>query len=154
MSNAPLLDSAVSDQLYVEVQRFYAVHMHLLDEGEAERWAATFTEDGTFEAPALDEPVRGRAALAASIRHGAAEREAAGEVHRHWHGMITVAVRSDGALAVRCYALVFASPKGGPSRLHRVCVCEDVLVREGGGLRVRSRYVTRDDMPVTARRAG
>lgn len=148
MPSAPLLDSAVSDQLYVEVQRFYAAHLQLLDDGEADRWAATFTEDGTFQVPTLGEPVRGRAALAAAVRHGAAEREAAGEVHRHWHGMVHIAVRQDGALDVRCYALVFASPKGGLSRLHRVCVCRDVLVREADGLRVRSRYVTRDDLPV------
>ncbi|MFE7430600.1 nuclear transport factor 2 family protein [Streptomyces sp. NPDC057545] len=142
-----LLDTAVSDRLYVEVQRFYARHMQLLDAGEAEKWAATFTEDGSFGAPTLPEPVRGRAALTAVVRQGANEREKAGEVHRHWHGMITVDSRPDGALDVVCYALVFVSVKGGSSRLHRVCVCRDVLVREKGELRVRSRFVTRDDIP-------
>lgn len=147
MQTRHLTDAVVSDGTYLEIERFYARHLQLLDAGEAEAWARTFTEDGTFAVPTLPEPTRGRAALIAAVRRTAAELAEKGEKHRHWHGMITVDGRPDGAWDVVCYALVFASPRGGPSRLHRVCVCHDVLVREDGELRVRSRFVTRDDLP-------
>ncbi len=35
----------------------------------------------------------------------------------------------------------------GNPRLHLMCVCEDVLVRQDGELRVRERRVSRDDRP-------
>ncbi|MFI1913913.1 nuclear transport factor 2 family protein [Nocardia sp. NPDC020380] len=132
-------------ELYAEVMQFYAEHMHLLDSGAATEWAETFCADGTFDVPTLPAPVQGRAALAAAIRHAAEQQAKAGEVHRHWHGMVAITPHDDGTLAVRCYALVFATARGGDTRLHRACVCEDVLTRTEGALRVRSRRVTRDD---------
>jgi hypothetical protein len=134
------------ERLYVEVQQFYARHMHLLDAGAADEWAATFTEDGTFIEPSLATPIRGRAELIASMSRAAAGFAAAGEVRRHWHGMLDVDPRPDGTVAVRCYALVFSTLRNAAPRLHRTCVCEDVLVREDGHLRVSSRRVTRDDL--------
>ncbi|MEU7742756.1 nuclear transport factor 2 family protein [Nonomuraea sp. NPDC049158] len=134
------------ERLYAEVQQFYATHLHLLDSGDAEGWAATFTDDGVFAPPTLPEPVQGRAALAAGLRRTAEDLAAAGETHRHWHGMVAVEPRPDGTIGVRCYALVIATRHGGDSRLHRVCVCEDTLVRADGRLLVRHRAVTRDDL--------
>ncbi|HEY8533043.1 MAG TPA: nuclear transport factor 2 family protein [Micromonospora sp.] len=142
------LDTATSGSIdhYCEIQQFYAEHMQLLDSGRAEEWAATFTEDGVFRVPTLPEPVRGRPALAAAVRKTHAALAAAGEVHRHWHGMLNVRPTPDGAYHVRCYALVFATPRGGEPRLHRTCVCEDILVRVDGKFQVRERTVTRDDL--------
>lgn len=138
----------VTGLLYAEVQHFYAHHMQLLDRGRDEEWAATFTEDGSFLAPSLPEPVRGRARLAAAVRRTAAQLAELGETHRHWHGMIDVTAGTGGELLVRCYAVIYAIPRGGEPRLHLTCVCEDVLVRgEGGELLVRDRRVTRDDQP-------
>ncbi|GAA2677148.1 nuclear transport factor 2 family protein [Actinoplanes palleronii] len=134
------------ERRYVQVQQFYARHMQLLDAGAAREWAETFTQDGTFEAPTLDEPTRGRDELIATMSRAAAELAAAGEIRRHWHGMLDVRPAPDGTIAVRCYALVFSTLRGGTPRLHRTCVCEDVLVLEDGQLRVRSRRVTRDDL--------
>ncbi|MFF4173878.1 nuclear transport factor 2 family protein [Streptomyces sp. NPDC001744] len=139
--------TAWSAALHAEVQQFYAHQMQLLDLAEAERWAATFTEDATFAVPTLPEPVRGRAGLVAATTRSHAELAAAGQRHRHFMGMLDVRPRPDGAVDVRSYAVVYASEIGGASRVHRVCVCEDVLVRgEDGGLRVSARTVTRDDL--------
>ena len=135
------------ERLYVDVQQFYARHMQLLDAGAAREWSETFTEDATFEAPMLDEPTRGRAELFTRMSHSAAELAAAGDIRRHWHGMLDVRPRPDGAVAVRCYALVFSTLRGAAPRVHHTCVCEDVLVFEDGQLRVKSRRVTRDDVP-------
>jgi 3-phenylpropionate/cinnamic acid dioxygenase small subunit len=139
--------AGIDATLYAEVQSFYAHHMQLLDAGDAAGWAETFTEDGTFLPPSLPEPVRGRAALTAGVRRSAAELAGKGEVHRHCVLMPAVTVRSDGALTVRSYTQIIATRRDEQPRLHLMCVCEDVLVRENGVLKVRERRVTRDDRP-------
>ncbi|MCB5181023.1 nuclear transport factor 2 family protein [Streptomyces antimicrobicus] len=137
-----------SAALHAEVQQFYAHQMQRLDLGEARAWSLTFTEDAVFDVPTLPEPVRGRAGLVASARRARAQLEAAGERHRHVLGMLDVRPLPDGTVAVRAYAVVYATPVGGASRVHRMCVCEDVLVRgTHGGLLVAHRVVTRDDLP-------
>ncbi|MGH3939498.1 MAG: nuclear transport factor 2 family protein [Pseudonocardiaceae bacterium] len=138
-------DTPAFEALYAEVQQFYAQHMHLLDTGAAEEWARTFTDDGVCKLPSAPEPIRGRIALAAGVHKAAAGLAEAGEVHRHVLGMLAVTPQADGSLQVRSYAQIIATPQGGQPRLHLMCVCEDVLVREGGELRVWKRRVTRDD---------
>ncbi|MBD0842312.1 nuclear transport factor 2 family protein [Streptomyces sp. TRM68416] len=138
---------AVTAEVYAEVQQFYAEHLHLLDGGTVDAWADTFTADAIFDVPTLPEPLRGREALAGSLRRTAAQLAADGVQRRHWHGMVAVFPQADGTLRVRCYSLVFSTPLGGDPALHRVCVCEDVLVREDGRLKVHRRKVTRDDLP-------
>ncbi|WP_037671835.1 nuclear transport factor 2 family protein [Streptomyces griseus] len=133
--------------LYAEVQQFYAQHMHHLDRGEAEEWAATFTADGVFAPPSAPEPVRGRAALAQGVREAVKELAEAGETRRHILTMLAVRTCSDGSLAVRSYAQIVATPHGGTPALFLMCVCEDILVRQGGRLLVKERRVTRDDRP-------
>ncbi len=137
--------SSSFDSLYAEVQQFYADHMHLLDAGDGEGWARTFTEDGSFAPPSLPEPVVGRAALAEGVDKAAAALAEAGEVHRHLLGMVSVRPGEDGSLSVRSYAQIIATARGGSPRLHLMCVCDDVLVRVDGELKVRERRVTRDD---------
>ena len=132
--------------LYARVQQFYAHQMQLFDSHEAERWAGTFTEDAVFDVPTLDEPVRGRAALAANVRRNEAQQARSGERFRHWIGMLDLSPQPDGTLRTRCYALVYVTPDRGVSAVHRVCVREDVLVRARGKWRTRHRVVTRDDL--------
>lgn len=135
------------ERLYAEVQQFYSRQMQLLDSGAAEEWAQTFTADGSFAPPSLPEPVRGRANLAAGARKAAAQRAEAGEVHRHLLGTTSVRPQPDGSLKATSYTQVVVTPRGGTPRTQLMCVCEDVLVREDGELRVRERHVTRDDRP-------
>ncbi|MFG2760531.1 nuclear transport factor 2 family protein [Streptomyces wuyuanensis] len=141
------MSDAVPAQVVTEVQQFLARHMHLLDDGDADGWARTFTEDGVFAPPSLARPVRGRGELAAGVRKSAAALAEAGEVHRHVLTMVVVDPQDDETLRVRSYAQIIATPRGGEPRLHLMCVCEDVLVRENGELLVRERRVTRDDRP-------
>ncbi|MDN3027274.1 nuclear transport factor 2 family protein [Streptomyces sp. S.PB5] len=139
-------DAKEFGDLYAQVQQYYSHQMQLFDEHDAERWAATFTEDAVFDVPTLDEPVRGRAALAANVLRNKAQQERSGEQLRHWIGMLDIRAQQDEELRTRCYALVYATPLGGSSRVLRVCVMEDVLVRVRGRLRTRYRLVTRDDL--------
>ncbi|MDH6213154.1 nuclear transport factor 2 family protein [Streptomyces pseudovenezuelae] len=134
--------------LCADVQRFHARQMHLLDSGDAEAWAATFTEDGLFAPPSAPEPIRGRAALAAGVRAAHEELAAEGETRRHL--LTTTAVADpepDGSVRVRSYVQVVATRRAEAPRLLLMCVCEDVLVVEDGEWKVRERYVSRDDRP-------
>ncbi|MEV1026978.1 nuclear transport factor 2 family protein [Streptomyces sp. NPDC050264] len=141
-------DAAAFAVLYTQVQQFYAHQMQLFDGGAAQQWARTFTEDAVFDVPASAGPVHGRAALAASLDAAAARAARTGVRYRHVMGMPDVAQRPDGGWDVRSYTIVHASTIGGVSRVHRVCVCEDVLVCGADGrLLVSHRRVTRDDLP-------
>jgi 3-phenylpropionate/cinnamic acid dioxygenase small subunit len=132
--------------LQAQVTDFYSRQMRLLDDGDAEAWAATFTEDGTFVASGHQSPTTGRADLIAAVRATHAQLAASGIVHRHWLGMITVDQGSDGTVRARSYALVIATKRGGDSVIHRCTTCDDVLVRTGADFAVQSRSVTRDDL--------
>jgi 3-phenylpropionate/cinnamic acid dioxygenase small subunit len=132
------------EALYIEVQQFYARHMHMLDSGQSKEWAQTFTADGVFAPEHRPEPVVGREALEAAVRTTHEKLVADGEVRRHWHGMVSVEPRDDGTLRARCYALILGTRAGEDTRVVMSCVCEDELVREDGQLRVRYRRVTRD----------
>ena len=139
--------TAVRDGLYLRVAHFYARQMKLLDDGDAEGWAATFTEDGSFATNAYPEhQTVGRTALTAAVRRTRAELTSLGVVHRHWLGMLNVNGQDDGTVSARCYALVIAIPRGGQPTIHRSTTCQDVLVPHGDGYLVRSRLITRDDL--------
>ena len=134
-------------ELQAEIAQFYADHFYLLDSGQAQRWADTFTADGAFYPPHRPEPLRGRATLADGVAAAHQEYEQRGEQRRHWHGMVSVNPQPDGRLAVRCYAQIIVTPRGGTPSLHLSCVCHDVFVREDGRWLVAERRVTRDDRP-------
>lgn len=137
----------VDAAVHHRVQQFYAEQMQLLDRGEAEPWARTFTEDGVFGTSVDPEPARGRAAIAAGAAEATARLAADGVVHRHWLGMLHLRPAADGGLHARSYALVIRTPKGGEPVVWRSCVCEDLLVpTDGGGWLVRERHVHRDDL--------
>nr|AHA81974.1 Arm4 [uncultured bacterium] len=139
-------DHRTFEQTYAEVQQFYARHIQLMDEGRVEEVALTFTEDASLVSPPkITEPVHGRVNLRAGLRKAADALIAEGVRYRRCHTMIAVEPRPDGELFVRAYVQVVRTERGGESRLHAMCVCEDVLVREHGELMVRSRVVTRDD---------
>jgi 3-phenylpropionate/cinnamic acid dioxygenase small subunit len=150
MTVAPLTADAQGVELYLRVQQFYARQMQLLDSGLVTEWATTFTEDGVFAANAHPEPVRGRAAITAAARRTCEQLAREGVTRRHWLGMLTVQPDSDGTVRARCYALVFATPRGGQAALHLSTTCEDVLVVEDGDLLVRERSISRDDLTETA----
>ncbi|MFJ5779704.1 nuclear transport factor 2 family protein [Streptomyces sp. NPDC093094] len=140
------LPEAEFGERYAQVQQFYSHQMQLFDAHDADRWAATFTEDAVFDVPTLDAPVRGRAGLAANVRRNRAQQERSGDQLRHWIGMLDIRPGRDDELHTRCYALVYVTPRGGTSKVLRVCVMEDVLVRVRGKWRTRHRVVTRDDL--------
>ncbi|MFJ6523254.1 nuclear transport factor 2 family protein [Streptomyces filamentosus] len=149
-TDAPLGTSGparpASWQVQAEVQDFYARQMRLLDEGRAEEWAETFTEDGVFTQNVKPEPWRGRAEIAARMRVGLDRLAARPVTRRHWLGMLIVDEGEEpGTWRCRFYALVFEIPDGGDPRPHLSAPGEDLLVRgEDGRLRIRHRLVEHD----------
>ncbi|MGA5560977.1 nuclear transport factor 2 family protein [Streptomyces platensis] len=136
----------VDSALYQEIQHFYARQMRFLDQAMVEEWAQTFTEDGVFTANAHPEPSVGCAAIADGARKAAEKLAEQGIQRRHWLGMLVADEHPDGTLHARTYALILSTPRGGQAAVHLSTTCDDVLVREEGGLRVRRREVRRDDL--------
>lgn len=132
-------------ETYCQIQQFYARQMRYLDSGDAEAWAATFTEDGVFDVSIRPEPVCGRAAIAASARRGAQRMADSGAVLRHWVGMTSIGRRADGAVVAQSYSLVIATPAGGPATLTLSTVVDDVLVRRDGAWLAAERLVSHDE---------
>jgi bifunctional aromatase (cyclase/dehydratase) len=153
------LAPGVPTELYLEIQRFYARHMHAGDGGDMDAWAAGFAPDAVFVSNGLPDPLVGRDAIDAASRAGAAGRAARGVVHRHVMTMLDVVEAGSGAgrqgaewVRTRSYVLVVEIRQGGGASLHVSTVCEDLLVAHEGGWLVRERRVTRDDLPVPAAR--
>ncbi|MDI3389873.1 nuclear transport factor 2 family protein [Streptomyces sp. B-S-A8] len=134
--------------MYAEVAGFYARQMRRLDEGDAEGWADTFTEDAVCRISTRPAPMRGRAELTAGARAAVAAIAAAGEQRRHMTGMFEIEERPGGILRVHAQTIVYATSASGESRVHQVCVCADTLVRGSEReLLVRDRRIDVDGVP-------
>ncbi|MFJ1749675.1 nuclear transport factor 2 family protein [Streptomyces sp. NPDC088116] len=132
--------------LYTEVVQFYARQAHLLDSGEAERWADTFTEDGQFVQNARPEPWIGRDQIRARMRAGLDRIFGEGLQRRHWLGMVDVVASDDETVTTRYYAAIFSTVEDGTPQVYLSTAVDDVLVRTPGGLKVRHRLVTHDNV--------
>jgi hypothetical protein len=142
----PAVQHAVSPEVYVEIQQFYARQMQLLDEARTHEWAETFTDDGVFAANAHPEPVRGRQEIAAASTKARAALKAAGLQHRHWLGMLDAKTTEDGGIIAHSYAVVVETPRGGTPMIKHSTHCADLLVHDGAQWLVRRRQITRDDL--------
>ncbi len=137
----------LTPELYLEVQQFYAGHMHAVDSGDFETWAVGFTEDGVFVSNGFPEPLAGRAAIDAVTRKGAAARAERGATHRHVLTNLDLRPLTEHTVSARSYVLVVESVAGAGAALYASTLCEDRLVRQDGTWRVAERRVTRDDLP-------
>ncbi|MGH3568638.1 MAG: nuclear transport factor 2 family protein [Pseudonocardia sp.] len=137
---------ATSTDLYAEAQQFYARQMQALDSGKLEAYADTFTEDAEFGHTPGREPARTRAGIIRDL-YAVHERFADDpQQRRHLFTMMDLDPQEDGSIRSSVYALVITTRPGGSPELVRSCVVHDVLVREDGGLRNRSRTVGHDGL--------
>jgi bifunctional aromatase (cyclase/dehydratase) len=132
--------------LYTEVVRFYARQAHLLDSGEAERWAETFTEDGQFVQNARPEPWIGRDQIRERMRAGLDRIAGEGLQRRHWMGMVDLVSYDDETVTTRYYAAIYSTVKDGVPQLYLSTAVDDILVRTAEGLKVRHRLVSHDNV--------
>lgn len=132
-------------EIYYQVQQFYSVQMRLLDSGDAEAWAGTFTEDGVFHQNVDPEPLRGRPAIIAAAARRIEAIRSDGLTRRHWLGMLEVRPQPDGTVRTHYYAIAMATPAGGKLEVYVSTVNEDHLVAGAdGGWLVEHRTVVHD----------
>lgn len=136
----------VPSGLYGSVQSFYAKQMALLDNGDGDAWADTYSEDAEFSESRMPEPLRGREAIRASVRRSVVRHRESGRVFRHWFGMLVVDPRDDGSLHTRCYALTLTTPHGGgsPTPLGHAVLYDELVPGGEHGWLVRRREVVAD----------
>jgi hypothetical protein len=144
MSQPTAVMQFVPADTYQRIQQFYARHMQLLDDGAAEEWADTFTEDAFFEQNVKDEPWRGRAQIGARLRAGINAMADQNVQRRHWFGMISASTGEDGELHTRYYAIVVETPQGEAPQLRLSIVGTDTLVEQDGTLLVKYRSIAHD----------
>jgi hypothetical protein len=133
---------------YARVQQFYAYQTALLDELRVQEFAATFTEDGVLTSAPTARPARGRAAIAAALRAAHERRFGTEPVRRrHWQNALCVEELPDGSLrASYCTLVTVIRPWNPVAALGPSAAVEDVLVVDGGELRVRERRITPDHL--------
>ncbi|MEV4510288.1 nuclear transport factor 2 family protein [Dactylosporangium sp. NPDC049525] len=137
----------------MSLDAFYVRQLHLLNAGEVDAWAATFTGEAVFTqvapggrtfaggAPAQR---RGREAIAGALRAAVAKRAGIRVVRRYWLGMLTAEPAPDGALRTRFAAFNVETPAGGRPVIHNSTTGEDLLVPAPGGWLVATRRITHD----------
>lgn len=149
--------TAVTPELYLAVQQFYARHMQAVDDENAEVWADDYTEDAEFDTDALPAPLHGRDTILARLAQAGAAIAEQGVTRRHLMSMLTVHPESaddepaGGAepgveqVRTRSSFLVLHSRPGTPTTVFRSGIWEDTLVRApGGAWRMRRRRVIGD----------
>ncbi|MEV5107881.1 nuclear transport factor 2 family protein [Streptomyces massasporeus] len=133
---------------YARVQQFYAYQTALLDELRVQEFAATFTEDGVLTSAPTARPARGRAAIAAALSAAHERRFGTEPVRRrHWQNALRVEELPDGSLlASYCTLVTVIRPWHPVAAIGPSAAVEDVLVVDGGELRVRERRITPDHL--------
>ncbi len=133
-------------ELYTRVQQFHARQMHALDNGEFDKYAATFTEDGEFRHTPGRPAACTRAGIAQELHAFYQERFGASPVQRrHWFNMLDIQPNTDGSIHATCYVLVVTSRPGiREPEIAPSCVVHDVLIEHNGQLLTKSRQVDHD----------
>jgi actinorhodin biosynthesis protein ActVIA len=140
---SPTLTPIAQVELHIEVTDFYARQMPLLEQGELQAFADTFTEDCIFGYDGAWQVV-GRDALLGGVRANI-PRYGTSKI-RHWFESRRIAVREDGVIESSATSLVSVTSEKGDVTFEPSCVVRDQLVRTEDGLRVSSRVI-RHDLP-------
>jgi actinorhodin biosynthesis protein ActVIA len=137
--------SPTDQDLYLEVLQHYARQMRMLDERDLAGYAATFTDDAVFDHGAGGEPARSRSGILTMLEEFHRQFEGDPQQRRHHFSMVDVEPQDDGSFVATAYALVLLIRPGVQQpEIRSSCVVHDVLVREDGALRNRSRLVSID----------
>jgi uncharacterized protein (TIGR02246 family) len=122
----------------VEIRELVARYNKAIDTGDAEAWAATFTEDGEFHGVVGD--FCGADELAAFAKAYATEEQYA-DFARAQHWVTNMVIDGDGDSATMFCHLMMVSPEEGGGRIILVGRYEDDLRRVDGQWRFTKRVV-------------
>ncbi len=134
--------SRMSAQDYVEIQNLYAYYTLCSDAGDADGYAACFTDDGILCIPTLDLIIEGRDNLRALKQQDKARRE--GRYRRHWNSGIYLEKLDDNTICGRCYLHAYNGEPGKLPELADVGTYEDTLVKVEGAWKFAKRVVIMD----------
>lgn len=134
----------VQTSLYSQVQHFYARQMQALDSGRFEDYAATFTEDGSFQHSPQAEPALTRPGIVESLIEFNKRFENDPVQRRHWFNHLLLDSLPDGSISATIYALIVTVRPGGKPEIAPSCVVHDVLVLDEEEILLKSRVVSHD----------
>lgn len=132
----------VSAQDHADIQNLYARYNHTSDQGDADGYAACFTEDGILQIDPLGVTVQGRATLIAYKQKDAANRR--GRYRRHWNGSLLLEQLDANTVRGRCYFHGFNGTPGELPVLGDAGVYDDRIVRVAGAWKFSRRHLTLD----------
>lgn len=147
MERKNTLTITLADRLAID--ELYARQSHAVDEGDGDRWAATFTDDGVFESPTYRLMARGPIELADFARRSTLEAREAGRQFRHLVTAILLTPADADTVSAQAYLTIIATDIAGTT-IDRSLVLHDVFRRTDAGWRCASRTVRRDGSALAA----
>lgn len=129
-------------QDYIDIQQLYARYALLIDSGDAEGWAGTFTPDGVF-----NNSSRGHDALVQFV-HTWRERQNGANL-RHWYSNLVITPSADGATGA-VYMMLLDISKRPPTPTASY-LYDDALVKTAAGWRFKSRVLHSDAPPASTK---
>lgn len=130
------------DSAVAAVRNLYARQAHLIDSGQHDDWAHTFTPDGQFHSPTYGQPAIGYEQLAGISKAFSDAAQNSGERHRHLVDNIWVVECDATSAHVRAYLSIVATKKAGETRILRIVTLDDQLTMTEEGWLVSRRMVT------------
>jgi hypothetical protein len=128
-------------QDYMEIEQLYAKYNHAIDSGDADTWAATFTEDGVFNTRfAGTEQLKGFIKLWREKMDGANRR--------HWNSNLKLDATPEGVNGAVYLILYNVGVK--PVAIASTGMYADTLVKTKAGWRFKTRVVKGDVAPAAA----
>ncbi|MGA4847512.1 nuclear transport factor 2 family protein [Streptomyces sp. G5(2025)] len=137
------MSSKIDAELYIEVKNFYARQMRVLDDLDIEQFILTFTENGSVAHPHRNEKTVGHENMRTKMNAMLPGYQ--GTVTRHWFDHFLLEEHEGDALRVTYYSLVTQSNDKEEVTFFSSSSVEDIMVREGGELRIRDRIIYRDN---------
>jgi len=135
-----LAATKLTTQDYMEIEQLYATYNHAIDSGDADAWAATFTDDGVFNARFTGtEQLKGFIKLWLEKLDGANRR--------HWNSNLKVDATAEGANGAVYLILYNVGVK--PVAIATTGMYADTLVKTRMGWRFKTRVV-KADAPLAA----
>ena len=126
----------LTPQDYLDIQRLYGVYNRMLDAGDAEKFADTFTPDGTLANST------GRSAIMKSVVDAQARWKGA---WRHLYSNLIIEPAPDGAKGSSVLFAYDTSTK--PATITNTGIYEDTLVKTRNGWRFKTRAFHSDAPP-------
>lgn len=136
--------TSAQTSLYSLVLHFYARQMQALDNLRFEDYAATFTEDGSFQHSPQAEPALTRAGIVAALIDFHKRFDDDPVQRRHWFNHVLLDPLADGSISATTYALIVTVRPGGKPEIAPSCVVHDILVINNDEILTKSRTVSHD----------